>query len=280
MIGKLLKAQRQSMDNLKILSTIYFSCRFCVYLLLFVFGKFFGFEKNQIIVLCYHSLAEDDWRFSIDPGVFKKQINYMTQHFKPITIEELKLYLEGKAEINYPSFLLSFDDGYKDIYQIKDFLREKGITPVIFLLSSPNSADFSQLKTRRGFLSWKETRQLLNDGWIIGSHGRTHTDFLALNEDKAREEIIESKKKLEKILGVKVSYFAYPKGRYKKEVLSKVKDSYELAFSMDSGFVDRQTDNLKIPRIGIDRSHSFIEFKAVVNPLVVVFKKSVGKFLF
>jgi peptidoglycan/xylan/chitin deacetylase (PgdA/CDA1 family) len=254
--------------------------RFILYYLLFILGRLFGLRSNQVLVLCYHSIAADSWRFSVSPSVFREQIEYLTHFFTPISVDYLRLYLEGRVEIKEPSFILSFDDGYADIYGFKDYLKEKGIYPAVFLLASPVLADREQLQTKRGFLSLQQIRDLADSGWTIGCHSSTHADFLTLDSQGAEKEIIDAKHKLEKILGVKVFCFAYPKGRYTKEIVKTVGSVYALGFSMDSGFVSRKSNVLTLPRIGVDRTHTFLEFKALFSPVTIVFKKLFSRVLY
>lgn len=229
-------------------------------------------------MLCYHSLAKDNWLFSIDPGVFKRQIEYLTRCFRPVSVGELKLFLKGEKDISQPSFVLTFDDGYEDIYQVREYLKQKGIKPIVFLLSDPKRAARAELETKRSFLKTSQIKALIRDGWEVGCHSSTHADFFSLDEAGIRREVNESKTALERLFKTKVSCFAYPKGRYTAQILAEVKNTYELGFCLDGGFVSQQTDNFKIPRIGVDRSHRFWEFKAILSPAVIYIKGVISRF--
>lgn len=64
-------------------------------------------------------------------------------------------------------------------------------------------------------------------------------------------------------MGFKVRYFAYPKGICNEEAIKEVKSAgFKAAFTTDFGSVATQTDVYKIPRKGIDRTHSLAEFSA------------------
>lgn len=65
---------------------------------------------------------------------FKNDLEFLLNFFKPISFEDLYnfLYIEKKIPSN--SFVLSFDDGYKECYEvIAPILREKGIPACFFI---------------------------------------------------------------------------------------------------------------------------------------------------
>lgn len=222
-----------------------------------------------MVIFCYHGIGPDDWRFSVDFSDFKKQVDYLLKNFTPITGEELSLYFKNKILPN-PAFVLTFDDGYKDIYQVKEYLYKSDIKPIVFILSDRAKAHRSELKTNRSFLSQAEILNLVKDGWSVGCHSATHPDFSSLTGKAIKREIIESKRELEKEFGLKINYFAYPKGKYQKRVLAAVKKAkFEIGFSLDSEPISPQIDPFKTPRIGIDRTYDFLEFKAAFSPSVV-----------
>ncbi len=49
-----------------------------------------------------------------------------------------------------------------------------------------------------------------------------------------------------------------------------------MALSMDAGFINQKTDLFKVPRVGVDRSHTFMEFKYIFSPSVIRIKKLTG----
>jgi len=63
----------------------------------------------------------------------------------------------------------------------------------------------------------------------IGCHTLNHADLTAISPEEAEEEIINSKKYLEELLGHRVLMFCYPKGRYNKEIKGLVQSSGFLA---------------------------------------------------
>lgn len=259
-------------------STVALSVRRIVYGLLRGVNVFFPRRQNKLIILSYHSIAKDAWRFSVDPEVFRRQIESLLSEYRPCSLSEASEFLSGKRALDTPSFVVTFDDGYRDILEVKDFLAEKNIRPAIFVLSDPERADMDELGTRREFLSVEDILGLHRSGWEVGCHGATHADMWAMTEDQIREETMGAKKKLETELGIPISYFAYPRGRYTNVVKRMVCEAgYECALSMDDGFLSDRTDRFVVPRIGVDRTHSFPEFQSIHTDAAVLFRKCIKK---
>ena len=251
-----------------------------IYGLLSFVDRVLGYKEFPVAIFCYHSIASDDWRYGVEKKAFIEQMEYLLKHRQPITADDVLAHISGEKIITEPSFLLCFDDGYQDILSVREYLATCNIKPLLFVLSNPEEADFTELGTKRAFLSLEEIKSLQEDGWSIGSHGATHGDFWQLSEEQQYKEVDFSKKILEQQLGVSVQYFAYPRGRYDQSILEKVAQSgYRLGFSMDDGRVDQETNQFVIPRIGVDRTHSSREFQQLASPSNVAFRKIVKELL-
>lgn len=59
-------------------------------------------------------------------------------------------------------------------------------------------------------MSWNEVRSLQQMGHILGSHTMTHPNLAYVTENEARTELVESKRMIEKEIGVCVPHFSYP----------------------------------------------------------------------
>lgn len=245
-------------------------------------GKFSQNETRHKgpFILCYHSISNDNWRHSISLETFVKQIDYLLAHYKPATFLDITKIITGTTkEPTSPVFVINFDDGYKNILQTKDYLKNKNIKPVLFVLAKPENADQTELKNTNEFLTKDDIKSLISDGWEIGSHGVTHKDFWTLSPADIQKEIIESKKILEQTYGINIRYFSYPRGRYSKEIIEAVKNAgYELGVSMDDGDITVGTNPYILPRIGIDKTHEFDEFKLTMLEPVVQTRKFIKNF--
>ena len=117
-----------------------------------------------------------------------------------------------EQKIKGPAVLLTFDDGFANLMEIAPLIRKYDIKPAIFILSDPESANKTELNNDEKLLTVEEIIALHKNGWTIGCHSATHADFSILNQDEAKKQIIGSKLRIENKLGIKIDYFAYPKG--------------------------------------------------------------------
>ena len=248
------------------------------YLLLYGTNVFFIKNNQQIYIFCYHSVFTDDWQFSVGFEKMKKQVTYLLSKYKPVTLADIKAHLTGGKAITHPSFTITFDDGYKDVLQTKEYFKSLGIRPAVFILSDRNNVLEKELDTKREFLNAHDILELKEAGWDIGCHSATHADFSRLDKDGIKKEIIDAKMNLEKELGMPISYFSYPKGKYSPEILSAVgKAGYTLGVSMDDICLNRTTNLLALPRIGVDNTHTFREFKALHTLPAMLFRRFIKK---
>lgn len=252
----------------------YVPIRRVVYTTIGTINKLIPSSKTGILILCYHGIGNDKWAFGVSKQTFEKQMKHLKKDgYSFITLRDVLDYLDGKKEISKPSVVIQFDDGYKDILAVKPFLKKHGIKPTLFLLADTKRANRKELANNRPFLNKKEILSLVKDGWEIGSHTATHSFMNTLSKQQLVEEVTNSKKNLEKSLGLPIDYIAYPKGKYNKAVLKEVlRARYKLGLSMDDGIINRKVNRLIIPRIGVDRTHSFAEFKTLYLPFVVAIR--------
>ncbi|MBI2008652.1 polysaccharide deacetylase family protein [Candidatus Amesbacteria bacterium] len=251
---------------------VYITIRRLVYITSGLLDQMLG-RKNLVTILCYHDIANDGWRFGVSLKTFQQQINFLHKNYSFITSKELEEFLAGKHKISQPSVLLTFDDGYAGIFQTKDFLRSLNIKPVVFVLSG-KKINYPELGGVKKLLTTSQMLKLSRLGWTIGSHSSTHANFGKLSPSQIKNEISGSKSILEKTLKLKINHFAYPKGRYSNRILDAVKASgYKMAFSMNSGQIDHFTNPFLLPRVGVDRTHSFSEFISLLLPSCISIKK-------
>ncbi len=224
-------------------------------------------KTNLISILAYHSIAADNWKFSIDLNTMKKQIAYLKKNYQFISLADVEKIIKGDKVITQPSIVLTFDDGYKDVLQIKSYLRKLNIKPALFLINDTRNVNTAEIGKNKTYLNTREIKGLIADGWEIGCHSNTHANLSKLTPTHLQQEIVIAKKSIEKSLGIKVNYFAYPRGKYSNQVLNFIKKAnYKMALTMDDGFINKNTNPLLIPRIGVDRSHTFPEFKSAFSP--------------
>lgn len=120
-------------------------------------------------------------------------------------------------------------------------------------------------RTDNRALTSDELRVLARDGIVeISAHTMTHPVLSALSIESQRQEIVESKQELEKLLDQPVFGFSYPFGGrtdYTNDTVRIVKDAgFEYTCSNFSGHIYRKTDPYQLPRFVV-RDWDGDEFK-------------------
>lgn len=102
-------------------------------------------------------------------------------------------------------------------------------------------------------LSWEEVLEMRGCGIEFGAHTVTHPILSTLTEERARQEIADSKRVIEEHLGVPVRNFAYPVGRSKdfnSTTKSIVKEAgFSGAVTMIFGSNDSESDVFELRRM-------------------------------
>jgi len=209
---------------------------------------------------------------------FEKQMKYLSLQYEFVSLSEVAAHVRGKKTISNPAVAITFDDGYKNVLSVVPIMRKLKISPTMFVITHRGKENTSELQTKRDFLSVADLKTLLKNGWEIGSHTRTHPDMAQLNKKQIQDEVQGSKKELQHALKTQVSSIAFPKGKYNKFVLKSAKDAgYKMCLTMNDGIIDEHSDLLQLPRIGVDGTHSFSEFKVLSSALVVQLRQLLKK---
>ena len=225
-----------------------------------------GWDKAR--VLMYHSISEhkgekfDKWR--VKPSEFEKQISYLAKNgFTSFTLSELV----NLKKIPQKSVCITFDDGFGDNFtNAYEILKKYKFKATIFLVAGAkeNSWEAGNTEYLSEMLSDDEINLMQMSNLIeFGSHTLNHANLerlFANDPTKVRDEIVHSKKELEKITGRECKVFAYPYGKFNDEILKIVRENYQAAVVVKRGFYENGDDKFRIKRIGILGTESFFDF--------------------
>ena len=236
-----------------------------------IFGILYGLyflgrpflSKSAVAVLMYHSISDSGWFFAVPPKEFERQIRYIKEKANPVRLSDVVDFLDGKKELPPRAVAVTFDDGYRDFRENALPILQKYNVPAILFVCA-GEADSKELGNDSQLLTSEEIAKLSRDPLVtIGSHGMTHRKLARQSIQDAENEIALSRVLLEKTIGKAVDFFAYPKGSFNPAVAVAVKNSgYRVAFGTLQRLVDKESDLYGVPRVQIDQTTSFLEFKA------------------
>lgn len=182
---------------------------------------------------------------------FEKQIVYFKKKFDNIDYHSFESFMEsGKLPGEKPGIIITFDDGYDDNYEVALRILEEYKMTGWFMVSS-------DLVGKQGYMDWKQLKDLLNKGHVIGDHTSTHHRMNANDTRESLEyEIIESKNRLEKELEISVNIFCWCGGEeehYTKNAANIIKEAkFKYGFMTNSYPLTRNTNHFQIQRINIE----------------------------
>jgi peptidoglycan/xylan/chitin deacetylase (PgdA/CDA1 family) len=147
--------------------------------------------------------------------MFEQHMAYL--HRKGYHCLSLDQALRDVQPYPHKSFVLTFDDGYLDLYSTAwPILDRFGFTATCFLVAgrAGRHADWDGTpEDDVTLLSWEEVRELSRSGFTFGSHTLTHPCLTRLDHEVATSEVQVSKMIIEDQLGIPVTLFSYPYGR-------------------------------------------------------------------
>lgn len=218
-----------------------------------------GLNQGGISVLCYHSISNSKTPYTVSLAQCLQQFAAIQRTDRFLDVSHV-VRRDAKKRAN-SGVLITIDDGYQDVLSLVPIMRKFGIKPVLFVLSNPEHVDRKMLGHRGALLNTKQIKYLAQEGWEIGCHSATHRDLTQLSDKELTFEVITSKKRLEKSIGRKIKYFAYPKGVITKRITKAVKQAgYEAAFGTQAGQVTAYVSRYHVPRTVICASHRAQEF--------------------
>jgi peptidoglycan/xylan/chitin deacetylase (PgdA/CDA1 family) len=216
---------------------------------------------GEILVLCYHALSE---RFpaslSVSPDAFREQLDVlMRRGYRGETFSDaISEPPEGRV------LAVTFDDAYRSVVRLAvPIMAEYELPGTVFAPTSyigndgpmnwPGIDEWhgTSHETELVPCSWSELGQLLEAGWEVGSHTRTHPRLPELPDSELMTELSESRLECERHLGAPCRSIAYPYGAVDARVADAVAAAgYSFAAELPGNFSTPPVP-LRWPRIGI-----------------------------
>ena len=240
------------------------------------FSLYVNRKKYEVPVIMYHRVinnAENEGVYGtyIYEDIFRKHLQYLKdKNYTVITFKDLdKIGWRNRFEKGKKYIILTFDDGYKDNYDLAfPILKEFNFKATIFLMGSLtyNEWDVKAGGERKfSLMSVEMIKEMQDYGIEFGAHTFNHPKINTLSNEEIEHQIVDVKKPLEEKIGKEIITFAYPYGilnDYAKEMAKKA--GYTFALATDSGSVCLSDDLYQIRRIAIFPNTNLFSFKRKV----------------
>lgn len=206
-------------------------------------------------VLTFHALDDSRSVTSFSPRLFQRSMAELCERgYRALGLSEAVGWLRQGQSFPPRSFVITFDDGYRSVYD-KAFpvLQGYGLPATVFVTVGERmeAGPVGRLPSLggRSMLAWHEIREMQQWGIGIGAHTLTHPDLTRLSLDRAEAEIRDSKAIIEDALGARVDCFAYPYGRYDQRIHEIARQHFACACSTELGLVASDSDRYALERV-------------------------------
>jgi len=141
--------------------------------------------------------------------------------------DELVDYLTKGRQLPAKAVVLTFDDTDGDQFEVaRPELIKYGFKGVFFITTT-------NIAKNKHYMDKLQIKQLFDEGNVIACHTQDHTNFKKYKDQDWEIQIDKPTKKLEKITGQPVKYFAFPFGEWNSAGLPELhKLGFKAAFQL------------------------------------------------
>ena len=209
----------------------------------------------KLPILMYHSvhnMAESEAanaNLIVDPETFESQLKALKKAgYYTLTPEEAyRILAKNEVPKGKKYVWLTFDDGVEDFYTIVYPLLKK------YKMTATNNiiTDFTQ-KEKENVLTFDQIKEMKKAGLTFESHTVNHPDLANSSLETQKNELVASKRLLDKVLDQNTSVIVYPSGRYSQVTIDQAKKAdYKLGLTTKNGLASSSDGLYSLKRVRI-----------------------------
>jgi peptidoglycan/xylan/chitin deacetylase (PgdA/CDA1 family) len=235
---------------------------------------------TDVVALGYHGVS-DAWPspMAVTTTQLREQVGrLMERGYRPVTVDDA-VRVRGRERL----LVITFDDALASVYRAGlPILAELGAVATVYAptvpilggepmrwpevarhLDGPHAAELDGM-------SLGQLRDLLDRGWEVGSHTRTHPWLPRLDDAQLADELNRSRAELRDALDIACDGLAYPFGAHDDRVVAAAaRAGYTSAVTLPRRTPRWTPDgpgdgHLRLSRIGIYRADGRVRFAAKV----------------
>lgn len=232
---------------------------------------------NKLTILTYHSVSDGSTPLSVKMENFDGQMKFLKENFNVLDAGSFSgLLKSGGKSLLFKSALVTFDDGFEDVFLNALPILKKYNLPAVVFVNPYYVGKKASFATRaddkdRGICSLEQLKELAKNGVAIANHGFHHRPMASLGEEEIRSEFLKTKEWIDMNFNSNKFplLFVFPKGSYNENVLSVLSGVGAEVIGMKR--LDIYPDWSMVKFI-LNLSSIFAGIKMMVRPIRNIFK--------
>lgn len=212
-------------------------------------------KDPKVPILMYHSvhnMAESEAanaNLIVDPKTFESHLKALKKagYYTLTPKEAYRVLVQHEIPKGKKIVWLTFDDGVEDFYTIVYPLLKK------YKMTATNNiiTDFTK-NEKENVLTFDQIKEMKHAGLTFESHTVNHPDLANSSLETQKNELVASKRLLDKVLGQNTSVIVYPSGRYSQVTIDQAKKAgYKLGLTTNNGLASSADGLYSLNRIRI-----------------------------
>ena len=203
-------------------------------------------------ILTYHSVDESGSVISVDQQTFRRHVRWLASgRVRVLPLDQL---VGAPADVD--AVAITFDDGLESVARVAaPLLREHGLPATLFVVTDAvGTTNVWRGRADPGIpvfdlIAWGTLGRLAAHDVSIGAHTCSHPNLTHLDGAAVEHEIVASKTRLARELGVDVTTFAYPYGALSGVARDVVAREFRYGVTTRLATLGPHDDHARLPRL-------------------------------
>ena len=228
-----------------------------------------GRASVNVPILMYHYIRPAPsiyldylgYRLTVTPEDFHTQMDWLSVlGYHAVDFNDLRAYFSGLAPLPTKPVVITFDDGYSDLYTTAfPMLRSYNFKGVAYIVTS--------FVGQPRYVTAAQIVEMDQNGIEIASHTVDHANIGGASLYSATYQLATSKAWLQHLIGHSVVDFAYPSGKFSaRAVYALQTNGYDTAVTELPGTVHSRADRYTWTRIRVGGGESLSDFIYSLGP--------------
>lgn len=222
----------------------------------------------RVPILMYHYVStppeganaiRDD--LSVPPHRFEQHMFYLREAgYTSISLDDLCQALQTGQALPGKPIVITFDDGYRDIYTYAfPLLQKYGFGATVFLITDVIDQEHPD------YLTWAQVTEMDRAGMHMEAHSRSHPDLRGRSAEYLVGQIAGAKDAIEAHTHRPVHFFCYPAGKYDEQVIQVLRATHYWGAVTTNFGAEHHADRIfEMPRIRVRGHHSVADLASVI----------------